>query len=263
MSDGSGYSTGADTNSRVIEPPEPEEMLSDPRELDANLKMKSIRRSDSIPDPLDMPELGPMSVVPPPTPETKDIRPVWARKGPALTSAAEASITTKIGIPDGIYFLAGLMLIPFVLVSEAFFVSPKTTSAVFSASFTISTSSNFSINNLLPALTWITAIMLGIGAILLLIRRVKFAPVVAMIGLGFLALTLAIPTIQDISNMNKSVLKQSSSFGITSEYVVTAKRMQTVDLINSIVIMLLPFIGIIYLNKPSVKNAYGDPTITV
>ena len=262
MSDGSGYSSGADTNSRVIEPPEPEEMLSDPRELDANLKMKSIRRSDSIPDPLDMPELGPMSVVPPPAPESEDLRPVWARKGPAPNSMAGALTTVKIGAPDGVYFLAGLMLVPFVIMIEEFFVSPEITSAAFSASFSIATSQNFSINKLLPALIWITVIVLGIGAILLLTRRVRFAPVVAMIGLGLLVFTLAIPTVQSIGNMSKSALEQPLIDNV-SEYTATLKKQQIVNLVNSIVLTLLPFIGIIYLSRPSVKNAYKNPIIAV
>jgi hypothetical protein len=170
---------------RVLQPPKESEMLSEPPKPAAEPKAPEPPAAETgeqpIPDPLDMPEPRPMTIVPgaeasdPPTPAPaapqpkpeKDYRPVWAQNQPVQDPAANLSPGYKIGLPDGIYFLAGLMLLPMLLQLQAMYalLDYSDIANIFSNLF------GSAFKDFTSVITSLAVLTMGVGAILLVFTR--------------------------------------------------------------------------------------------
>jgi len=194
----------------------------------------------------DQPSLRPDQIYPEPNPERK----------PGLGSSAQPQVIVNDtgNRPDGIYFLAGLMLIPPFIMLQLLYVSPQIAASLIGVSVTQIAFSV--IDNFLGILLWATVIALGLGAVLLLASRSKLAIIIATVSLLMTSACMIRPIWNSIESYSAY---RATSYGDSAMSEITSpnSRLLQVAIVNQIVLFALPIVAMQYLRKPHVKQAYS------
>lgn len=197
--------------------------------------------------------LHPDQIYPEPNPERKP--------GAGLSESPQAVNSSKSDKPDGMYFLAGLMLIPPFIMLQLLYVSPQIVTSLISASVTQTESSSV-IDNLLWILLWATVVALGLGAVLLLVSRSKLALIITTVSLLMTSACMIRPiwnSIESYSAYQETKNQYSTLYGDSAMDEITglSSRLLQIAIVNQIILFALPIVAMQYLRKPHVKQAYS------
>jgi len=222
---------------RVLQPPAQSEMLSEPKVGEPKTTPFASTQTPSA-----TPAVSAKPVASASPESAKDYRPAYAQGVPMRDPAADILPKYKTGLPDGIYFLAGIMFVPLLTTLQALYIGLDYQSTSSSSIISAQLSSLF--RDFPASLSSIATLTMGISAILLIFTRFKITRFVAIIGLGLYIIAQLIPYFQSAGEI--SLLFNGSKIG-------------HVLLVDALVLsFVLPILGIIYLCRPSVRASYDN-----